>query len=167
MLHNLLQERDSAVAKESELRRELELLKERLESSQRAWQSTRRELEERESRFLSIESKAKETELFVRNSELQLRSFKEQLAGLLSDQTYVVEPYEDQIRERVRTLMTDYRDRLAVSEDSFFVFFVGATWMAHSLQISLFQLKHSSFFAARGTLGKQSGRSNRAVRSEF
>ena len=91
------------------------MLKERLESSQRAWQATRRELEEKESRFYSAESKAKETELFVRNSEMQLRSFKDQLAGLLSDQSVVIEPYEEQIRERVRALMTDYKDRLGVS----------------------------------------------------
>ena len=103
------------MAKENELRREIDMLKERLESSQRAWQATRRELEEKESRFYTAESKAKETELFVRNSEMQLRSLKEQLAGLLSDPSVVVEPYEDQIRERIRVLMTDYKDRLAVS----------------------------------------------------
>ena len=113
----IIQERDSAVAKENELRREIDMLKERLESSQRAWQATRRELEEKESRFYSVESKAKETELFVRNSEMQLRSFKEQLAGLLSDPSFVVEPYEEQIRERIRALMTDYKDRRAVSLD--------------------------------------------------
>ena len=119
----IIQERDSAVAKENELRREIDMLKERLESSQRAWQATRRELEEKESRFYSVESKAKETELFVRNSEMQLRSFKEQLAGLLSDPSFVVEPYEEQIRERIRALMTDYKDRRAVSLDpNIFVF---------------------------------------------
>ena len=105
------------MAKENELRREIDMLKERLESSQRAWQATRRELEEKESRYYSVESKAKETELFVRNSEMQLRSFKEQLAGLLSDPSLVVEPYEEQIRERIRALMTDYKDRRAVSLD--------------------------------------------------
>ena len=103
------------MARETELKREIDMLKERLESSHRAWQATRRELEEKESRFYSVESKVKENELFVRNSEMQLRSFREQLAGILSDPSFVVEPYEEQIRERIRTLTTDYKDRLAVS----------------------------------------------------
>ena len=100
------------------MRREIDMLKERLDSSQKAWQATRRELDERESRFLSAESKAKETELLVRNSDFQLRSFKEQLAGLLSDHSLQIEPFEEQIRERVRSLMTDYKDRLGVSDTS-------------------------------------------------
>ena len=108
------------MARETELRREIDMLKERLESSQRAWQATRRELEDKETRFYSVESKAKENELFVRNSEMQLRSFKEQLAGLLSDPSFVVEPNEEQIRERIRSFTTYYKDRLAVSFVTYF-----------------------------------------------
>ena len=67
------QERDTAVARESELVRELDMLKERLEGSQRAWSATRAELEEREGRFARTEVQAREFETTIRGIEASYR----------------------------------------------------------------------------------------------
>ena len=43
------------------------------------------------------------------------RSFKEQVAALLSDSYVTVEPYEEQIRERLAALVRSTSDRKSVS----------------------------------------------------
>ena len=67
------QDNDAWVSRERELLREIDLLKERLDASQRAWNATRVELEERESRFSRNDVQVREYETTVRTLE---QSFK-------------------------------------------------------------------------------------------
>ncbi len=99
-----------------EMEREISLLKERLDSTQRAWSSTKRELEERDMRFTSIDRELKEHSLNARNSEVAFRNFKETLANLLSDEFHRLEPYEEPIRERIQAMCLAVRDKSAVSQ---------------------------------------------------
>ena len=109
------QDHETAVSRERELLREIDILKERLDASQRAWNATRTELEERESRFSRHDAQVREYETSCRTMEQTSRAFKEQLAGLLSDSFTSVEPYEEQIRERVTALVRANSDKTAVS----------------------------------------------------
>ena len=43
------------------------------------------------------------------------RAFKESLAGLLSEACCVVEPHDDQIRDRISYIMSSAKDKIAVS----------------------------------------------------
>ena len=67
------QDNEAAVGRERELLREIDLLKERLDASQRAWNATRTELEERASRFSRNDVQVREYETTVRTLE---QSFK-------------------------------------------------------------------------------------------
>ena len=53
------------------------------------------------------------------------RAFKESLAGLLTDACCVVEPYEDQIRDRISYIMSSGKDKIAVS-GSFWIILIDA-----------------------------------------
>lgn len=97
------------------MEREVELLRERLDASQRAWNATRAELEEREGRFAHSESKLREFELSHRTVDHSFRAFKEQVATVLSDSYVTVQPYEDEIREKLSALVRSSTDRKAVS----------------------------------------------------
>ena len=95
--------------------REIDLLKERLDASQRAWNATRTELEERAARFSRNDAQVREYETSCRTLEQTQRAFKEQLASMLTDSYVTVEPYEEQIRERVTQLVRASSDKTAVS----------------------------------------------------
>ena len=109
------QEHDAAASRERELLREIDLLKERLDASQRAWNATRTELEERAARFSRNDAQVREYETSCRTLEQTQRAFKEQLASMLTDSYVTVEPYEEQIRERVTQLVRASSDKTAVS----------------------------------------------------
>ena len=90
-------------------------MKERLDSNQRSWTTTRKELEEREGRVTILDREAKDSIMMARSAEQQLKSFKETLVALLSDSKVLVEPYEEAIRDRVKLLIQSSKERFAVS----------------------------------------------------
>ncbi|XP_074661960.1 coiled-coil domain-containing protein 170-like [Tubulanus polymorphus] len=117
---NIKLERENAVAERRELLREVELLKERLESTQKAWNATRHELEDREQRLSKIDREKHETSFSVRSIEAQYNGFKESLAHLLSDAYHSVAPNEETIKDKIKHLQVTAKDdkkRVEVLED--------------------------------------------------
>lgn len=106
-----MQERDTALSRQEDLLKEIDVLKERLEASQRAWSSMRNELEEQRVQVHHDVDRA----LINQSIEGQHKAFKECLAQLLSDGYVMVEPYEETIRERIQNLVLGLRDKNAVS----------------------------------------------------
>lgn len=96
--------------KQEDLQKEVEMLKERLEASQRAWSSMRKELEDQRLQ----QHQDFDRTLINQSVEGQHRAFKECLASLLSDGFVAVEPYEEVIRERVQNLVLGIRDKNGV-----------------------------------------------------
>lgn len=96
--------------RQRELEREIEVLKERLDSSQKAWTATKRELDGLTLR----EHEMHGHEVTYRTAEVAFKSFKEILANLLSDGYQNLEPYEEAIKERVKNLLLSLRDKTAV-----------------------------------------------------
>ena len=97
------------------LEKEVDLLKQRLDSSQRAWNSTRQELKEKEHHYYAWDKERKETELSSKTSQLEMKALKESLAALLSTAYNTVEPFEETIKDRIRQLMTGSKDTESVS----------------------------------------------------
>jgi len=97
-----LQERDSSLAEQRELKRETELLKERLDASQAGWAAARSSLEDRERQVAECDA-----------SRLQM--FQRSLAEMLSDSRVVVATSEDDIMQSIRELLCAVRDKTAVS----------------------------------------------------
>ena len=107
------------MAKRSEYDMEISSLKERLESTQRAWQAARKDLEDKELHFSTIEREVRESSVAVRTVELQMKGFKEQLASILSvEGCKPVDPFEEAIRDRVKAIVMTLKDRNAVSIES-------------------------------------------------
>jgi chromosome segregation ATPase len=104
-------ERDTALTTKTVLEKEIDTLRERINNIQTAWQASRAELETKEGFFSAQSANLKQLEydaLFAKNS---LKAFKDQVATLLSDGFVKVEPSEDQIKEKVKLLMTSSKDR--------------------------------------------------------
>ena len=97
------------------MRTELEAAKARLDSIHKAWQNTRGELDQRESKYSSFENHVKQVESELLYAKSTLDAFKQQVAQLLSDGFVKVEPKEDEIREKIQLLMQSSKDRGAVS----------------------------------------------------
>lgn len=104
-------ERENFQTRAKELEKEVEILRERLESSQRVIAATKHEYTSHETRTISFERQQREMEITLRNSETNFRNFKQQIADWISDTSCIVEPYEESIRERIRVLMTISRER--------------------------------------------------------
>jgi chromosome segregation ATPase len=109
-------ERDAALNDKESIKHELETVKSRLDSVQKAWQNARGELDQRENRFSSSELHLKQLE----NDRLYIKScfdaFKQQIGQLLSDGYVKVEPKEEEIKEKIQLLMQSSKDRGIVSE---------------------------------------------------
>ena len=110
-----VQERDKLLDKQKEHEYEVDLLKKRLDASQQAWSTTRKELEAKEAHYGTIDRDLNDRLNLSRSADVQLRSFKETLAKLLSDGYAIIEPHEDHIRERVQELVNVIRDKTSVS----------------------------------------------------
>ena len=78
---------------------------------QTAWQATKKELDTREHSYSSQSSTLKQLDNEILYHKSCLTSFKEQVAALLSDGYVKVDPNEDQIKEKVKMLMTSSKDR--------------------------------------------------------
>jgi predicted nucleic acid-binding Zn-ribbon protein len=93
------------------LEKEIETLKDRLNNIQTAWQASRTELETKEGKYSSIEVNMKQIEYDALYAKNCLTAFREQVATLLSDGYVKVEANEEQIKEKVKLLMTSSKDR--------------------------------------------------------
>ncbi len=78
---------------------------------QTAWQATRTELEAKETNFSGQAHNLKQMEYDVLYNKNCLTALKEQVAALLSDGFVKVEANEDQIKEKIKLLMTSSKDR--------------------------------------------------------
>jgi len=101
----LAKDRDNSLARQRELEREIELLKERLDASQAGWAEARSSTEERERQAAEF-------------GTAQLQAFLRSLAELLSDSCVVVDAGEGHIMQRLRELLYDIRNKTAVSTDT-------------------------------------------------
>ncbi|CAF1028886.1 unnamed protein product [Adineta ricciae] len=104
-------ERDTALSEKEAVKVELETLKARLDSVQKAWQNTRGQLDERESKYTSHESHLKQLENDLLYAKSCFDAFKQQVGQLLSDNYVKVEPKEDEIKEKIHLLMQSSKDR--------------------------------------------------------
>jgi len=100
-----IKDRDNSLARQRELEREIELLKERLDASQAGWAEARSNLEDRERQAAECGS-------------ARLQAFQRSLAELLSDSCIIVEANEDHIMQSLRELLYATRDKTAVSIDT-------------------------------------------------
>ncbi len=112
------------------LEKEIVTIKERMSNIQTAWQASRNELETKEGKYGGIEANLKQLEYDALYSKNCLNAFKDQVATLLSDGYVKVEANEEQIKEKVKLLMTSSKDRGLVSFKKkkftiFFFFFFG------------------------------------------
>ncbi|XP_013406676.1 coiled-coil domain-containing protein 170 [Lingula anatina] len=110
-MDNLRMERDNAIMSKRELEQEIKLLKERLDASQRAWNATRHELDEREKRLSHLDREARESSFSVRNYQTQYNAFRETLASILSDAFRTVPPSEDSIKDKIGQLLAANKDK--------------------------------------------------------
>lgn len=111
LIDNLKAERDSAHSTKTVLEGEINVLKERIANIQTAWQATRTELETKETTYSGQTHNLKQMEYDVLYNKNCLNALKEQVAALLSDGFVKVEPNEDQIKEKIKLLMTSSKDR--------------------------------------------------------
>ena len=87
-------------------------MKDRLDASQRAWSTMRRELEEQKSQRTTDMDR----ERLMVAAEAQMKAFKECLATMLSlDGRIGVEPFEETIRERLQEIIISLQEKSAVS----------------------------------------------------
>ena len=93
---------------------QLEEMKDRLDSSQRAWSAMRRELEQQKSQRVT----EAETERLLTAVELQSKSFKECLARMISDGCVTVEPFEETITQRIHDVIVSLQQKSTVSISS-------------------------------------------------
>ncbi|XP_002738131.1 coiled-coil domain-containing protein 170-like isoform X2 [Saccoglossus kowalevskii] len=108
-VENMRVERDSAMMRKNELEREVQLLKERMEANRRAWESTRMELEHRDTRVSALDHDLKTHQYNAQVAEASLRSLKESLAALLGDSFMSYD--EESIKEKVRQLHLSVREK--------------------------------------------------------
>ena len=91
------------------------MLKERISNIQTAWHTTKTELEAKDTKFNGQIQNIKQMEHDMFYHKNCLESLREQIAALLSDGFVKVEPNEDQIKEKIKLLMTSSKDRGLVS----------------------------------------------------
>lgn len=115
-VENLVVERDVALAKQEDLMKEIDVMKERFESSQRAWSNMKRELDQNRQHQHQHHQNDFDRSVINQSLEAQHKAFKECLAKLLSDGYINVDPYEEVIRERVQNLVLAIRDKNAQVE---------------------------------------------------
>ncbi|XP_033632699.1 coiled-coil domain-containing protein 170-like isoform X1 [Asterias rubens] len=109
MVEKFRLERDAALQIRNELERENSLLKERMNASRRAWDSTQHELNDHENKMTSLGKEAKELKYEADVAKSELKSFRESLALLLSrgNSLSSCDTREDSIKERIKQLQID------------------------------------------------------------
>jgi len=109
-----LKDRDNALARQRELEREVELLKERLDASQAGWMAARSNLEDRERQAAECDAQ-------------QLQAFQRTVAEMLSDSCIIVSANEKDITQRLHQLICASRDKTAVRFSNDFDFFLNSS----------------------------------------
>ena len=90
------------MARQKELEREVELLKERLDAAQSGWAAVRSDLEDRERQAVACDV-------------TQLQAFQRSVSQVLSEGGIVVEADDDHIIQRLHELLHSIRDKTLVS----------------------------------------------------
>ena len=116
----LIQERDVERSARHELEREIEVLKERLDGSQRALEATQSELSLRDSRLSELEREIRTSVHSVHNQSTQHTLFREQLSRLLSDLDGSGYASEDDLRRKIENIVLINRDYRGVSYQTLF-----------------------------------------------
>jgi len=104
-------ERDCALNSQKICETEIKTLNERITNIQTAWQSTKADMETKESNFTDKLKNLKTLEYDALYHKNAYEALKEQVATLLSDGFVKVEAKEDEIKEKIRLLMTSSKDR--------------------------------------------------------
>ncbi|XP_035680444.1 coiled-coil domain-containing protein 170-like isoform X2 [Branchiostoma floridae] len=112
----LRMDREEAIRSKEALVRENQLLRERIESSEKAWKSTRDELEHREGRVQTMDEQLRTSQYTAKAAQTQLDTFKQAIASLLSDGHVIIHEREDDIKDRIRSIMGSSRDKQAEAE---------------------------------------------------
>jgi len=120
IIDNLKAERDCALSSKTVCETEIATLKERISNIQTAWNATKTDVEAKEKSFKDAESNLKQMQYDSLYHKGCLDALKEQVAALLSDGFVKVEANEDQIKEKIRLLMTSSKDRGLVSGRNLF-----------------------------------------------
>lgn len=115
-LDRLKVDRDAVESGRRDLQREVELLKERLEASQKAWAATKRELDEKSKVYASLDREVRDSSHSAKSAQTQLVAFRDQLASLLTDSYSRVAPSDDLIKEKIRQLQIANKDKVASIE---------------------------------------------------
>ena len=116
-------ERDAALHEKEMIKQELEVVKSRLDSVQKAWQNTRGELDQRETKFSTNELHLRQLENDLSYAKSCFEAFKQQVGTLLSDGYVKVEAKEEEIKEKIQLLMQSSKDRGLVRHFSFSINF--------------------------------------------
>ncbi|XP_041353054.1 coiled-coil domain-containing protein 170-like [Gigantopelta aegis] len=109
-LENIRMERDNALAGKRDMEREIDIMKERLNATQRSLEATQQELELRQGRLSHLDREVRETSHNVHSTATQYSLFREQIAALLSNAYTAVHPSEDSIKDAVRNMMHNNKE---------------------------------------------------------
>ena len=134
-----------------ELEREIVLLKERLDGSQRALEATRAELDLRDARLSELDRELRTSTHTVHTHSTQYTRFLEQLAALLSDVEGSVYASEEDVRRKIETLIILARDFRGVSSLQLWHWFnLFLLTLLHSERPKLYTIL--TFFSAVGLI---------------
>ena len=89
-------------------------MREKYESSQKSWLEARYELDLKESKYNTNETSRKQLEHDASHYKLVYIAFREQVAGLMSDEYMKVKADETEILEKLAVIMNYMRDRARV-----------------------------------------------------
>ncbi|XP_067845469.1 coiled-coil domain-containing protein 170 [Heptranchias perlo] len=100
-LETLRKELDNTLHAKHHLERENRILQDRLDSTQRAWETSKLEIGNWEQRSKELDGSLLTSVCEAKAVHSQLEAFKHQLASLLGKTNMIVEPTEEAIRERI------------------------------------------------------------------
>ncbi|XP_071963130.1 coiled-coil domain-containing protein 170-like [Antedon mediterranea] len=99
-------EKETAVQAKKDLERENTLLRERFNADKKAWELTREELNQRESRLSEYSHAKSSLEFEAQVAKAELKSFKDSLAALLS-----CEPTEEIVKSQIKNIHSTSKER--------------------------------------------------------
>ncbi|ESN95248.1 hypothetical protein HELRODRAFT_179585 [Helobdella robusta] len=103
---NIRVERDTAITKQEELKREVDVLRERLDVNQKSWTQMKRDMEELRERNSLLEADKLRSSVHYNTDGIRFTKFRENLASILTDADINVDPYEESILERIKNIQT-------------------------------------------------------------
>lgn len=90
-------------------------MKERLQSCQKAFDSSQNELKMRDCRLSAMDREVRESGHNIKTTQTQLHLFREQLASILGDAYNLIQANDEDIKERCKYLVTKYKEHTNVS----------------------------------------------------